>query len=101
MSDVVLVAVISAIVSPLALKVLEYFFSKSSEHTRDVNKKIEGLEKRVDELKDKNFHQSVEIAVLQAQLLDRDRQMTDRDKLIAELKKEIESLRSEREGASS
>lgn len=101
MSDVVLVAIISAIISPLTLKVLEYFFSKSSEHTRDVNKKIEGLEKRVDELKDKNFKQSVKIAVLEAQLLDRDRQMADRDKLIAELKREIESMQKEREGASS
>lgn len=101
MSDVVLTAIITAILSPLALKTLEYFFSKSSEHTRDVNKKIEGLEKRVDELKDKNFQQSVEIAVLKSQLEARDRAMTERDKLIAELKKEIESLRSEREGASS
>lgn len=99
MSDVVLTAIISAILSPLALKTLEYFFSKSSEHTREVNKKIEGLEKRVDELKDKNFQQSVEIAVLKAQLLERDRQMTDRDKLIAVLQKEIEELRGERESA--
>lgn len=100
MSDVVIASIISAIISPLALKILEYFFSKSSEHTRNVNKKIEGLEKRVDELKDKNFQQSVEIAVLKAQLLERDRQMTDRDKLIAELKAEIEDLRGDREGAS-
>lgn len=99
MSDVVLTAIISAILSPLALKTLEYFFSKSSEHTREVNKKIEGLEKRVDELKDKNFQQSVEIAVLKAQLLERDRQMTDRDKVIAVLQKEIEELRGERESA--
>ncbi len=99
MSDVVLTAIISAILSPLALKTLEYFFSKSSEHTREVNKKIEWLEKRVDELKDKNFQQSVEIAVLKAQLLERDRQMTDRDKLIAVLQKEIEELRGERESA--
>lgn len=89
--------IITAIISPIMLKALEYVFSKSSEQTRNVNKKIEGLEKRVDELKDKNFQQSVEIAVLRAQLLDRDRQMTDRDKLIAELKKEIEELRDKQE----
>jgi septal ring factor EnvC (AmiA/AmiB activator) len=89
--------IITAIVSPVMLKVLEYLFSKSSEQTRSVNQKIEGLEKRVDELKDKNFQQSLEIAVLRAQLLDRDRQMTDRDKLIAELKKEIEDLRDKQE----
>lgn len=97
MSDVVLTAIITAVLSPLALKTLEFFFSKSSERTREVTQKIQGLEKRVDELKDKNFQQSVKIAVLEAQLQDRDRAMTERDKLIAILQKEIEDLRGERE----
>jgi cell division protein FtsB len=90
--------IITAILSPLALEALRYFFSKSSEQTRSVNAKIEGLEKRVDELKEKNLQQAIEIAVLKAQLLDRDMQMAERDKLIAELKKEIEGLR-EREAS--
>jgi|GEM_PF-4602148 len=93
MSDVVVAAIISAIVSPLALEALRYFFAKSSEQTQSVNAKIDGLEKRVDELKEKNLQQAIEIAVLKAQLLDRDMQMAERDKLIAELKKEIEGLR--------
>lgn len=91
--------IITAIVSPLTLEVIRFLFSKSSEQTRTVNSKIEGLEKRVDELKEKNFQQSVEIAVLKSQLQERDRAMTDRDKLIAVLQKEIEELRGERESA--
>lgn len=101
MSDVVITAIITAIVSPLVLKTLEYFFSKNSEQTRSVNTKLDGLEKRVDELKEKNTQQAIEIAVLKIQLKERDAQMTERDKLIADLKKEIENLRSEREGDSS
>jgi chromosome segregation ATPase len=91
--------IITAILSPLALEALRYFFAKSSEQTRSVNAKIEGLEKRVDELKEKNLQQAIEIAVLKAQLLDRDVQMAERDKLIAELKKEIEDLQKKGEAA--
>ncbi len=88
--------IITAIVSPLTLEVIRFLFSKSSEQTRTVNSKIEGLEKRVDELKEKNFQQAIEINVLKVQLSDRDDQMTERDRLIAELKKEIDDLRNER-----
>ena len=89
--------IITAIVSPVTLKILEYFFVKSSEQTRNVNAKIEGLEKRVDELKEKNFQQAIEINVLKAQLMDRDRQMTERDRIIAELRKELDELRDQEE----
>ncbi len=95
MSDLVPI-IITAIVSPLTLEVIRYLFSKSSEQTRTVNAKIEGLEKRVDELKDKNFRQAIEIEVFKAQLAERDHQMTERDKLIAELKQEIDELRKDR-----
>ena len=88
--------IITAIISPVALKILEYIFNKSSEQTRTVTAKIEGLEKRVDELKEKNFKQAIEINVLKAQLEDRDRQMTERDRIIAELRKELDALRSDK-----
>lgn len=91
MSDLIAI-IITAILSPLSLKALEYFFSKSSEQSRTINAKIDGLEKRVDELKEKNFSQAIEIEVLKSRLSERDRQMTERDKLIAELKKELDIL---------
>lgn len=91
--------IITAIVSPLTLEVIRFLFSKSSEQTRTVNARIEGLSQRVDELKDKNFRQAIEIEVLKAQLTERDHQMTERDRLIAELKKEIDELRGERNTA--
>jgi hypothetical protein len=88
--------IITAIVSPLALKLIEFVLNKSSEQSKSVAAKIEGLSTRVDELKQKNIEQQIEIGVLKAQLLDRDRVMQERDRLIAELKKELDKLRDEK-----
>jgi len=88
--------IITAIISPLVLKLVEFVLNKSSEQSKQMNAKIEGLSTRVDELKDKNIRQEIEIGVLKAQLRDRDQAMTERDKIIAELRKELDQLRDQK-----
>lgn len=78
--------IITALVSPLFLKIVEYVLNKNSEQTKAWNAKIEVLAARVDELKDKNTQQQIEIGILKAQLKEKDEQ-------IAELKLEVERLR--------
>jgi len=84
---------ITAIISPLMMKVVEFVLNKSSEQSKQMTAKIEGLSSRVDELKEKNLRQEIEIGVLKAQLHDRDKAMTERDKIISELRKELDQLR--------
>ena len=88
--------IITAIVAPLVMKLVEFVLDKSSEKSKQMAAKLEGLSLRVDELKDKNFRQEIEIGVLKSQLAERDHAMTERDKLIAELRKELDQLRDQR-----
>lgn len=85
--------VITAIVSPLMLKIIEYVLNKSSKQSETMKAKIEGLSARVDELKEKNIRQEIEINILRSQIQDRDKEMLERDKLIAELRVELDELR--------
>lgn len=87
---------ITAIISPLMMKAVEFILNKSSEQSKQMTTKIEGLSARVDELKEKNIRQEIEIGVLKAQLRDRDQAMTERDKIIAELRKELDQLRDQK-----
>ena len=87
---------ITAIISPLMMKAVEFVLNKSSEQSKQMTAKIEGLSSRVDELKEKNLQQEIEIGVLKAQLHDRDQAMTERDKIIAELRKELDMLREQK-----
>lgn len=88
--------IITAIVAPLVMKLVEFVLDKSSEKSKQMAAKLEGLSLRVDELKDKNFRQEIEIGVLKSQLAERDHAMTERDKLIAELRKELDQLRDQK-----
>ncbi len=88
--------IITAIISPLVLKLVECVLDKSSERSKQMTAKVEGLSLRVDELKEKNIRQEIEIGVLKSQLADRDRAMTERDKLISELRKELDQLRDQK-----
>ncbi len=88
--------IITAIISPLVLKLVEFVLDKSSERSKQMTAKVEGLSLRVDELKEKNIRQEIEIGVLKSQLADRDRAMTERDKLISELRKELDQLRDQK-----
>lgn len=94
--DNTLAIVITAIVAPLMLKSVEFIFNKSSEQSKQMNAKLEGLSARVDELKEKNLRQEIEIGVLKAQLRERDSAMTERDKIIAELRTELDHLRDQK-----
>lgn len=84
--------IITALVSPLFLKLVEYVLNKSSEQTKAWNQKIEALAARVDELREKNVQQQIEIGVLKAQLVEKDHQ-------IAELKSEVERLQAQKQDA--
>lgn len=88
--------IITAIISPLAMKLVEFVLDKSSERSKQMTAKVEGLSLRVDELKEKNLRQEIKIGVLESQLADRDRAMTERDKVIADLRKELDLLREQK-----
>lgn len=81
---------VTALVSPLFLKVVEFILNKNSEQSKAIAAKIEGLAARVDELKEKNLRQEIEIGVLKNQLVEKDRQ-------IAELKREIADLQAQKQ----
>lgn len=88
--------IITAIIAPLFMKLIEFVLDKSSEKSKQMTTKIDGLSARVDELKEKNLRQEIKIGVLEAQLHDRDQAMTERDKIIAELRKELDQLRDQK-----
>lgn len=94
--DNYLAILITAIISPLMMKTVEFILNKNSEQSKQMTTKIEGLSARVDELKEKNLRQEIKIGVLEAQLHDRDQAMTERDKVIAELRKELDQLRDQK-----
>lgn len=100
--------VIATLVSPLALKLIEFVFSKSSENTRLTHAKLEELGKRVDELRDLNTQQSVQIGVLQAkndaqaneirlqasEIQALHAQIKERDTRIVEMEEQINTLKA-------
>lgn len=79
---------ITAIIAPLTLKLVEYMFNKSSEQTKAMNAKVEALTRRVDEFREKNTQLEIQIGILQSQLIQKDHE-------IAELQKEITAMRAE------
>lgn len=85
--------IVTALISPLFLKLVEYVLNKNSEQAKAWNAKIEGLSARVDELREKNVQQAIEIGVLKAQLLEKDHQ-------ISQLKSEVERLQAQKQDAS-
>jgi len=106
--------VIATLVSPLALKVIEFVFSKSSENTRLTHEKLDALGRRVDELRDLNTQQSVQIGVLQSkndaqaneirlqanEILALQAQIIERDARILEMEEQINTLKAINEAKS-
>ncbi|MBI5933268.1 MAG: hypothetical protein HY867_06135 [Chloroflexi bacterium] len=84
--------IVTALISPLFLKIVEYVLNKNSEQTKAWNTKIDSLSARVDELREKNLQQQIEIGVLKAQLREKDQQ-------ISELKSEVERLQAQKQDA--
>lgn len=85
MSNDVVAVIIAALISPLFLKLVEYVLNKNSQNEKETRGKLEALGKRVDELRDLNIKQTVEIGVLRMQLKERDQRINELEKHISRL----------------
>lgn len=99
MDKEVLVVVIATLVSPVFLKLVEWVFSSASATNRKVQERLDGLAKRVDELKSANTELSMKVVVQEQKIKDQaativelQRQNHEKDEKIKELETQMQSL---------
>ena len=78
---------ITAILAPLIMKLIEFVLNKSSEQTKAVMLKITALEEKVTLLTSDKMQLQIKVGVLEMQVQERDRQ-------ISAMQREIDELRN-------
>ena len=78
---------ITAILAPLTMKLIEFVLNKSSEQTKAVMLKITALEEKVTLLTSDKMQLQIKVGVLEMQVQERDRQ-------ISAMQREIDDLRN-------
>ena len=78
---------ITAILAPLIMKLIEFVLNKSSEQTKAVMLKITALEEKVTLLTSDKMQLQIKVGVLEMQVQERDRQ-------ISAMQREIDDLRN-------
>ena len=108
MQETTITILITALLSPLFLKIAEFVLNKSSENARNVDTKLDTMAKHIEELQRENTDAKIEIALLKAQAAQKDHQIAElqretatlrsqlleKDQQIANLQKEIDTLRN-------
>lgn len=94
--------IITALISPLFLKIVEYILNKNSERTKAQAAKVEALAARIDEYRDDKLKLEIKIGVLEAQLKQKDDEISKLQKqaqqfesLLVEKDREIAKLQGE------
>lgn len=106
MTPEILYVVVTALLSPLFLKLTEYVLGKSNENARTTREQLAALGKRVDELRDKNVELLMQVGIVQSEnktqklrIEQLEAEVIVRDKRINELEHQVENLTRELEGS--